>query len=168
MANGLVHLQTSYKQDPIMNKSQLSQLSNHNLSSGRHLLSQLEGNLIRFMGDMTQLQNPINCIKYSPNQLSLANSSPNEFNNISSREVLVEILAVALDQWDLHLICLMGASSRTTINPNLSQSRLQHEQRLRNYIVLGRSFFGKVLEVGKAVKNSEGENWFMDCRSSRN
>jgi threonine dehydrogenase-like Zn-dependent dehydrogenase len=46
----------------------------------------------------------------------------------------------------------MGASSRTAINPNLSQSRLQHEQHLRNSIIPGRSFFGKVLEIGKAVK----------------
>ncbi|PLW49134.1 hypothetical protein PCASD_02972 [Puccinia coronata f. sp. avenae] len=101
---------------------------------------------------MYEPKKPINSINYSPNELSFITASPDEFSNLSSREVLVEVLAVALDQWDLNLICSMGASSRTIINPNLNQSRLQHEQKFRNSIVPGRSFFGKVIEIGKAVK----------------
>ncbi|KAI7957699.1 hypothetical protein MJO29_005916, partial [Puccinia striiformis f. sp. tritici] len=97
---------------------------------------------------------PVKSIKYFGNELSITTTSPHEFDNLSSREVLVEVLAVALDQWDLHLICSMGASSRTTINPipNSNQTRLHHEQNHGNSIVPGRSFFGKVLEIGKAVK----------------
>ena len=101
---------------------------------------------------MADVKKPIHSVTYSPNEISLTATSASEFNHVSSREVLVEILAVALDEWDLHLICSMGASSRTIINPHLNPTRLQHPQNSRNSIVPGRSFFGKVLEIGKAVK----------------
>lgn len=102
--------------------------------------------------EMPGPEKPIYTVKYTPNELSLTTTSPSEFNKLSSREVLVEVLAVALDQWDLHLICSMGASSRTITNPTTNQTRRQNDRNYRNSVVPGRSFFGKVIEIGKAVK----------------
>lgn len=94
----------------------------------------------------------IDCIRFSPNELSISTASASKFMNLASREVLVEVLAAALDQWDLHLVCSLGGSSRTSINEDGHQTTHQKNFREGSSIVPGRSFFGKIIEVGKAVK----------------
>lgn len=116
------------------------------------VFKQVDDNSSNKEEEMQGPEKPIYTVKYTPNELSLTTTSPSEFNNLSSREVLVEVLAVALDQWDLHLICSKGASSRTVTNPTHKQTRRYNDQNFRNSVVPGRSFFGKVIEIGKAVK----------------
>ncbi|MBW0524641.1 hypothetical protein O181_064356 [Austropuccinia psidii MF-1] len=94
---------------------------------------------------------PVNCVEFYPNTLTISTSSLSNPPDLSSREVLVEVLAVALDQWDLHLLCSLGASSRTTIRSARDLARRQKQPHPQG-IVPGRSFFGKILEVGRAVK----------------